>query len=180
MFKKIILPAALLACPSIVFTTIEIFYLNASVDTSSYSKIISVVNLMLGLGLMITFLYRYKKHDTSGTASFKELFIYGTKLVLTWSLIAASSISIIIKANEKNLNAIIDKSVKFQMEQIAEKKGEISPKQKQILDQMVTIQKNPLTLFAINLVMISCIGSIYNLVASGIIKSRKTNIAASS
>lgn len=56
MIKKYFFPALLLACPSIVFTTIEMFYLNASITTQTYSKVISVVNLLMGMGLMFAFL----------------------------------------------------------------------------------------------------------------------------
>ena len=176
MIKKYFFPALLLACPSIVFTTIEIFYLNASITTQTYSKVISVVNLLMGMGLMFAFLYRFKRIYSNGSAVFKDLFLYGTKLVLTWSLIAATSISLIIKVNEKALASIIDNSVKFQMEKIADTEGEISAKQKQVINQMVAIQKNPLTLFVVNLFMIFIIGSIYNLVVSGILKSPKAKV----
>ena len=91
-------------------------------------------------------------------------------------MIAATSISIIIKLNEKALASIIDNSVKFQMEKIADTKGEIPAKQKQVMNQMVAIQKNPLTLFVVNLFMIFIIGSIYNLVVSGILKSPKAKV----
>ena len=176
MIKKYFFPALLLACPSIVFTTIEIFYLNASIATQTYSTVISVVNFLLGMGLMFAVLHRFKRIYANGNAAFKELFLYGTKLVLTWSLIAATTISTIIKVNEKALTSIIDNSVKFQMEKIAEREGEMPAKQKQLMNQMVAVQKNPLTLFAINLFMIFIIGSIYNLVASGILKSAKQEV----
>jgi hypothetical protein len=44
------------------------------------------------------------------------------------------------------------------------------------MNQMVAIQKNPLTLFVVNLFMIFIIGSIYNLVVSGILKSPKAKV----
>ena len=176
MIKKYFFPALLLACPSIVFTTIEMFYLNASITTQTYSKVISVVNLLMGMGLMFAFLYRFKRIYSNGNASFKELFLYGSKLVLTWCLIAATAISLIIKVNEKALASIIDNSVKFQMEKIAEREGEMPAKQKQLMNQLVAIQKNPLTLFIVNLFMIFIIGSIYNLVVSGVLKSAKRQV----
>jgi hypothetical protein len=176
MIKKYFFPALLLACPSIVYTTIKIFYLNAFIATQTYSTVISVVNILLGIGLMFAFLYRFKRIYANDNAAFKELFLYGTKLVLTCSLIAATTISTIIKVNEKALTSIIDNSVNLQIEKIAETKGEISAKQRQVIEQMVAVQKNPLTLFAINLFMIFIIGSIYNLVASGILKSAKQEV----
>ena len=45
--------------------------------------------------------------------------------------------------------------------------------------QMVAIQKNPISLFGINVVLILILGTLYNLVASGILKSRKPTIAES-
>jgi len=179
MIKKIILPASLLALPSIVFTTVELFYLNASLMTQQYSRYLSILNIALGIGLMFFTLNRFKKNDANGYASFKSLFSYGEKVVLVWALIAATAISVIIKTNEKALNEIIDKSVKFQVENISDKSGHISAKQKKTMDQMVAIQKNPISLFVINLVLILILGTLYNLVASGILKSRKPTVAES-
>ncbi|MFN4812124.1 MAG: hypothetical protein ACK5JQ_06020 [Bacteroidota bacterium] len=45
--------------------------------------------------------------------------------------------------------------------------------------QMVAIQKNPVSLFVINLVLIVILGTLYNIVASGILKSRKPTVAES-
>lgn len=179
MIKKIILPASLLALPSIVFTTLELFYLNASVMTQQYSKYVSMLNFALGIGLLSFTLYRFKKYDANGYASFKTLFSYGEKVVLVWALIAATAISVIIKTNEKALNDIIDKSIKIQVDKINDKSGQISAKQKKTMDQMVAIQKNPISLFFINVVLILVIGTLYNLVASGILKSRKPTVAQS-
>lgn len=179
MIKKIILPASLLALPSIVLTTLELFYINASVMTMQYSKYLSMLNIALGIGLMIFTLSRFKKYDANGYASFKTLFSYGEKVVLVWALIAATAISVIIKTNEKALNDIIDKSIKIQVDKINDKSGQISAKQKKTMDQMVAIQKNPISLFVINVVLILVMGTLYNLVASGILKSRKPTVAES-
>ena len=99
--------------------------------------------------------------------------------MLVWALIAATAISVIIKTNEKALNDIIDKSIKIQVDKINDKSGQISAKQKKTMDQMVAIQKNPISLFVINVVLILVMGTLYNLVASGILKSRKPTVAES-
>ena len=169
---KFILPAVVLASPSLLFSLYNLTHPEQIQATGAF-KYITLVDFVLSISIMLFFIGRYRKSVTEqGVFTFKKIFSHAYRIVVVWALfrfLASMIISFTFREETKKLTEI---ALEIQIKEITNKKGAITAKEKQIFDRTRDIASNPLTSSFSYAVAILFTGILHCLIVSAVYKQK--------